>query len=184
VRYFTAFSAAAALAALAGCGSGASSSTTAGNGSAAKATQAAATPSPYGHSAGNAAAAAGTGSAGVVITVKHGKPGTILAAGQRRLTVYLFEGDKGAASTCTGACADAWPPVTTSGSATAAGGASTAMVGTITRPDGTRQVTYGGHPLYFFTQDKDAGDAYGQGVEAFGAEWYAVAPSGSKADNS
>jgi predicted lipoprotein with Yx(FWY)xxD motif len=58
------------------------------------------------------------------------------------------------------------------------------MISTVTRADGTKQVTYNGHPLYFFTQDKDAGDAYGQGVKAFGADWYVMAPSGQKVDES
>jgi predicted lipoprotein with Yx(FWY)xxD motif len=55
-------------------------------------------------------------------------------------------------------------------------------LGTITRPDGTKQVTYKGHPLYLFAKDKDDGDAYGEGVKAFGADWYVLAPSGNKID--
>jgi predicted lipoprotein with Yx(FWY)xxD motif len=100
------------------------------------------------------------------------------------MTVYLFEADKGAASSCSGACAGAWPPVRTSAQATSAGGAMAADLGTLTRSDGTKQVTYKGHPLYFFVRDGDKGDAYGQGVKAFGASWYVLAPSGSKVDRS
>ena len=59
-----------------------------------------------------------------------------------------------------------------------------ADLGTITRADGTKQVTYKGHPLYFFAKDKDAGDAYGQGVKSFGADWYVLKPSGDKVDDS
>ena len=59
-----------------------------------------------------------------------------------------------------------------------------ADLGTITRPDGTTQVTYKGHPLYYFRKDGDAGDAYGQGAKAFGAGWYVLAPSGNKIDKS
>jgi predicted lipoprotein with Yx(FWY)xxD motif len=59
-----------------------------------------------------------------------------------------------------------------------------AGLGTITRADGSKQVTYDGHPLYYFIRDKDAGDAYGQGVNAFGASWYVLAPSGNKVDHS
>jgi predicted lipoprotein with Yx(FWY)xxD motif len=119
-----------------------------------------------------------------VVVTKHGKLGTILAAGPKKLTVYLFEGDNGAASACTGACASAWPPVTTSAAATASGGANPADLGTITRADGTKQVTYHGHPLYFFAKDGDSGDAYGQGSKAFGAGWYVLKPSGEKVDES
>jgi len=59
-----------------------------------------------------------------------------------------------------------------------------ADLGTVTRPDGTKQVTYKGHPLYRFIKDKDNGDAYGQGAKAFGSDWYALAPSGNKVDKS
>jgi predicted lipoprotein with Yx(FWY)xxD motif len=117
-----------------------------------------------------------------LITTKHDKLGTILAYGSKKLTVYLFEADKGSSSRCTGACASAWPPVT--GKPQAGTGAVASDLSTITRPDGSAQVTYKGHPLYLFIKDKDNGDAYGQGVKAFGADWYVLAPSGNKVDNS
>jgi predicted lipoprotein with Yx(FWY)xxD motif len=116
------------------------------------------------------------------VTTKHAKLGTILAFGPKKLTVYLFEADTIQRSSCTGACASAWPPVT--GKPHAGGGAMAADLGTITRADGTTQVTYKGHPLYTFVKDKDGGDAYGQGVKAFGASWYTLAPSGKKVDKS
>jgi predicted lipoprotein with Yx(FWY)xxD motif len=59
-----------------------------------------------------------------------------------------------------------------------------ADLGTTTRSDGTTQVTYKGHPLYFYSKDGDAGDAYGQGLKSFGAGWYVLKPSGVKVDNS
>ena len=166
--------AASAIALLAGCGS--SSSSTTGSTSAATA---ASTPTQS-----TAAAATTAAAQGVTVQAKKGKLGTILAAGPNRLTVYMFEADKGAASACTGACAKAWPPVTTAGAPVAAAGAVSADLGTIVRADGTKQVTYKGHPLYFFAQDGDAGDAYGQGANAFGAGWYVLRPSGSKVDES
>jgi predicted lipoprotein with Yx(FWY)xxD motif len=118
----------------------------------------------------------------VMITTKHAKLGTILAAGPKHLTVYLFEADKGPSSTCTGACAAEWPPVL--GKAAAHGGAMSADLGTTTRPDGRTQVTYKGHPLYYYVRDKEDGDTYGQGLKLFGAEWYVLNPAGSKVDNS
>ena len=118
------------------------------------------------------------------MTVKHSKDGTILAAGTKKLTVYMFSSDTPASSTCTGARASAWPPVTSGSGASASGGAVAAALGTITRSDGTKQVTYKGHPLYYFTSDKDAGEAYGQGAKSFGSDWYVLAPSGNKVDNS
>ena len=99
-------------------------------------------------------------------------------------TVYLFEGDKGTASACTGECAQVWPPVTTTGNPKAAGSAVAANLGTITRSDGTMQVTYKGHPLYLYAKDMDTSDAYGQGIKSFGADWYMLKPSGSKLDKS
>jgi predicted lipoprotein with Yx(FWY)xxD motif len=114
---------------------------------------------------------------------KQGKLGTILAAGPKKLTVYLFEGDSGTTSHCTGRCAKAWPPVTTTRTPTGSAPVQSSLIGTTTRADGTKQVTYKGHPLYYFIKDKDGGDAYGGGVKAFGASWYALKPDGSKVDN-
>jgi predicted lipoprotein with Yx(FWY)xxD motif len=108
----------------------------------------------------------------------------VLAAGPKKLTVYLWDADKGSKSTCTGACTKVWPPVTSSGAPQAGGQAVAAALGTTTRPDGTVQVTYRGHPLYFYSKDGDSGDAYGQGSKSFGAGWYVLAPSGNKIDKS
>jgi predicted lipoprotein with Yx(FWY)xxD motif len=171
---------AAAVALAAGCGS--SKSTTGTTSASAHATTA--TPAASKSAYGSTGASSSSSSAGAVtISAKHSKDGTILAAGPKHLTVYLFEADNGGQSTCSGACAAAWPPVTTGGEPQAGGVASSAKLGTLTRSDGTKQVTYNGHPLYFFEKDGDAGDAYGQGVNAFGAGWYVMSPSGTKIDN-
>ena len=126
------------------------------------------------------AAGAGTAAPAALVSTKHDKLGTVLAYGPKHMTVYLFEGDSGSRSTCTGACAAAWPPVI--GKPSAGGTAVAADLATTKRTDGTLQVTYKGHPLYLFIKDKDAGDAYGQGVKAFGAEWYALSPAGNTID--
>jgi predicted lipoprotein with Yx(FWY)xxD motif len=178
--------AATALILLAGCGS--TSSTTSSSAGAASTASKAATPAPRyaapGSSTASTAAASSSAAFGMLITSKHDKLGTVLAAGPKKMTVYLFEADKGGASACSGACAAAWPPVTTSGSPKSAAGAVAADLGTIKRADGSMQVTYKGHPLYYFVKDKDAGDAYGQGSSAFGASWYTLAPDGKKVDRS
>ncbi len=169
------------VAALAGCGSsgkGKSSSSTATAAAAASAASAAATTST------TTTAGAATAAGGETISTKPSKLGTIIAGGPKHLTVYLFEGDKGGRSACSGACATYWPPVTTSGQPQAAAGAIAADLGTITRADGAQQVTYRGHPLYYFAQDKDSGDAYGEGSKAFGASWYVLRPNGTKIDKS
>jgi predicted lipoprotein with Yx(FWY)xxD motif len=167
---------------------GASALLAAGCGSSSKSSSATSAASAYPTASQTSASTAATtpaAGAGVAVTVKHAsKLGTILAAGSKKLTVYMFEGDKGSSSSCSGACASVWPPVTTSGSPAASGGAMSADLGTITRSDGTTQVTYKGHPLYFFARDKDSGDAYGQGVKGFGADWYVLSPAGSKVDKS
>ena len=138
--------------------------------------------STTGSSTGSAASGSGssTTSVALITTKKHGKLGTILAYGPTKMTVYLFEGDKGKTSSCTGACAALWPPVT--GKPKASGGSMSAHLGTITRSNGVKQVTYNGHPLYRYAKDGDAGDVYGEGIKSFGAEWYVLAPSGKKVD--
>jgi predicted lipoprotein with Yx(FWY)xxD motif len=115
----------------------------------------------------------------VEVSTAHTSIGTVLVAGPKRLTVYRFEGDHGPSSTCSGACASVWPPVTTSGRPIAAGGAIGAKLSTIARSDGTQQVAYGGHPLYYFVKDTAGGQTHGQGIDGFGGRWYAVRPDGS-----
>src|SRR2546421_5902142 len=118
---------------------------------------------------------------GTTISVASTKVGQVLVDGSGRV-VYLFEADKSKDSTCYNACAQAWPPVTTTGGPQSGTGASGALLGTTTRTDGTTEVTYGGHPLYYFIADKKAGDMTGQGINQFGAKWYVLAPSGKKID--
>jgi predicted lipoprotein with Yx(FWY)xxD motif len=107
--------------------------------------------------------------------------GKILTDGSGR-TLYLFEKDTGPKSTCSGACAADWPPFTVKSKPAVAGGAMSADIALIKRGGGQEQVTYKGHPLYYYTGDKSAGDMNGQGVEAFGAEWYVLSPAGSKVE--
>jgi predicted lipoprotein with Yx(FWY)xxD motif len=110
------------------------------------------------------------------------KPGTALIDGAGR-TLYLFEADSSTTSACTGECAHVWPPLLMHGTATTATAPlHSGLVGSVARADGTRQVTYNGHPLYSYVGDKKAGDSSGQGLNQFGAGWYVVAPAGSKID--
>ena len=142
------------------------------------ATSSAAAPaaSPAGGSSSSSAGASSPG--GTVITTATSSGGTVLASGSGR-AVYLWAKDAGDMSSCNGACAGAWPPVTTTGAATASGGAKAGDIGTITRSDGTKQVTYDGHPLYYYSGDSGPGTASGQGSDAFGAKWWLVNPNGS-----
>jgi len=126
--------------------------------------------------------ATSSGAPATVGVASNTKLGSILVDAQGR-TLYLFAQDKGTTSTCTGACATAWPPLVASAPPTAGSGASASSVGTTTRPDNSQQVTYNGHPLYLFSNDSQPGDTNGQGVTAFGAAWFAVTPSGNQASS-
>jgi predicted lipoprotein with Yx(FWY)xxD motif len=123
----------------------------------------------------------GAGTSATTVAVENSKLGQILVGGSGR-TLYLFEADQGTMSTCNGACAQAWPPLTTSGPVQAGTGASAAQLGTTTRQDHTSQVTYNGHPLYYFVGDSKPGDVTGQSLDQFGARWYVLAPTGNKID--
>jgi predicted lipoprotein with Yx(FWY)xxD motif len=121
----------------------------------------------------------GAGGSQTVGVSKIGGLGTVLVDSKGR-TVYLFEKDTGPKSTCFGACATEWPPLTTTGKPSAGHGVTASMLGTTKRSDGKTQVTYNGHPLYLFQADMKPGDATGQNVDAFGAEWYVLSPAGNK----
>src|SRR6266852_2804507 len=92
------------------------------------------------------------------------------------LTMYWFAIDTSTASKCTGSCATYWPPV--KGPLTAGSGV-TGTLGTITRPDGTTQATYDGHPLYTYAADGAPGQAKGNGLNLSGGVWYEMTVSGS-----
>jgi predicted lipoprotein with Yx(FWY)xxD motif len=99
--------------------------------------------------------------------------GTVLVDG-KGMTLYMFEKDKDGKSSCDGACAAAWPPLTTSGKAAPGSGVKASLLGTTQRADGSTQVTYNNWPLYYFVKDAAPGDTAGQDVDAFGAEWYVL----------
>ena len=105
--------------------------------------------------------------------------GKILVDAKGR-TLYLFEKDSGTKSTCSGACATDWPPLRSDGKPTAGAGAKSSELGTTPRSDGAAQVTYNGHPLYLYQGDQNPGDTNGQGVNAFGALWFALSPAGDQ----
>jgi predicted lipoprotein with Yx(FWY)xxD motif len=104
--------------------------------------------------------------------------GKVLVAANGR-TVYLLTADHGTKSTCYGQCAAAWPPLIAT-KPTASHGVKASKLGTTKRRDGRLQVTYGGHPLYYFIQDKESGDVNGQGIVHFGGAWWVVSAAGVK----
>jgi predicted lipoprotein with Yx(FWY)xxD motif len=126
-----------------------------------------------------AATANASNGASATVGVANSSLGSILVNSTGR-TLYLFKADVGSKSACTGACAAAWPPLLTTGKPTAGSGLTASKLGTITRSGGNQQVTYNGHPLYLFIQDKKPGQTTGQGSTAFGAAWLALSPAGNQ----
>ncbi|MFI6286036.1 hypothetical protein ACIBCM_14965 [Streptomyces sp. NPDC051018] len=114
------------------------------------------------------------------VTTRSGPLGRYLVDGNGR-TLYLFEADTSTRSTCTGDCAKQWPPMTAADASPSPGaGVTNSLLGTTDRADGTRQVTYNGHPLYYYADDEKPGDTKGEGSRAFGAAWYIVGPDGNR----
>lgn len=93
-------------------------------------------------------------------------------------TVYLWVADKNGSSNCTGACASVWPPVPGPGTPSATAHLTGGQLATVTRSDGHPQLTYAGHPLYYYAADKGAGQTAGQGSDGFGAKWWEVDAAG------
>jgi len=84
------------------------------------------------------------------------------------------------ASTCNGACASAWPSLTTASQPIAGPGLSASKLGTTRRSDGTSEITYNGHPQYTFTGDSAPGQTTGRGSDGLGAEWYVLSAAGNQ----
>jgi predicted lipoprotein with Yx(FWY)xxD motif len=120
-----------------------------------------------------------TSSGPATVKTSTSKAGTILTDGSGR-TLYLFMKDTTNQSNCSGACVSAWPVNQSNGTPKAQSGVKASLLGTIKRGDGTTQVTYNGHPLYYYSGDSQAGQLNGQGLNAFGALWYVVGPNGTQ----
>ncbi|MDT0475113.1 SCO0930 family lipoprotein [Streptomyces sp. DSM 41014] len=117
-------------------------------------------------------------SAGKLAVSQNAELGKTLTDGTGR-TLYRFDADTAEPpkSSCDGDCATAWPPVPAD-DATAGAGIDKALLGEVTRTDGSKQLTVGGWPAYRYAKDTKAGDIVGQGV---GGKWFALAPDGKKA---
>lgn len=163
---------------VAGCGGGDSTSGGTGGGYSGKGGGA------YGGKEASSEQPSGSGKSGngIVAAAEVGDLGTILVDSQG-LTLYDFHKDKAGASACYGACASAWPPLLTEGNPQAQGAAERSQLGTTKRKDGTVQVTYNGWPLYTYAGDKAPGEANGNDIDQFGAEWYALQPDGEEPED-
>jgi predicted lipoprotein with Yx(FWY)xxD motif len=115
---------------------------------------------------------------GKAIKVMNSRYGRMLFDGRGR-AIYLFTREKGSKSRCYGECAVAWPPVYTSGRPRARAGADADLLGTTKRRGGRRQVTYNGHPLYYYVTDTRPGQITCQDVTEFGGTWLVVDPQGN-----
>ena len=156
---------------LAACGSsGTSSSSSSGS-----------TPS-YGAAKPSTSNTSNSSGAASAVGTKTSSLGTFLVDANGR-TLYLWDADHGSTSTCSGACAQAWPPLTTTATPKASGAVKASLLGTTKRPDGSREVTYAGHPLYYFAGDTQPGQTTGQGSNGFGAPWWVVTPAGKALQN-
>jgi|SRR5690349_5454542 len=130
-------------------------------------------------STGSAAAGGSTPTtAKAMLRTASGSLGTYLTDGSGR-ALYLWVADNHGASVCSGACAQAWPPLLTKGAPAAAGAVQASDLGTLKRTGGATQVTYKGHPLYYYIGDTAAHQTTGQGNDGFGAKWWLLNPTGA-----
>lgn len=156
---------------LAACSSAGSTSTSA---SATASASASASASSAAASASESASTPASGGGATAINVADSSLGQVLTDQDGR-TIYRFTPDSANTSTCTGNCASTWPAVTASGSAPTAGSGVTGQVGTMTRDNGTTQVTVNDFPVYYFAGDSAAGQVNGQGV---GGNWFVITAAG------
>ncbi len=149
----------------AGCGSSSSSSS-------------ASAPASSGSSSSSASSSSQASSGALTLGTATSSDGTYLTGASGR-TLYLWAADAGGKSACSGQCAKVWPPLLASSMPSVSGAVKASDVGLVTRSGGEKQVTYKGHPLYYFIEDKGVGKATGQGSNSFGAKWWLVAPTGT-----
>ncbi len=132
-------------------------------------------------------AAGGPETATATTAAEPTAPGTMIKVGDSEYgqmlfddtdqAIYLFDKESGPKAECYGACAEAWPPVLTEGEPQGGPGAKAQLLGTIQRDDGSTQVTYNGHPLYFYAHE-GKGEVLCHNVEEFGGLWLVVDPAG------
>jgi predicted lipoprotein with Yx(FWY)xxD motif len=128
--------------------------------------------------AGTESTEAGEATASSTVSLRKTLLGQVLVNSRGR-TLYLFAKDKSGKSACTASCARFWPPLLSAAKPTAGPGVKLSLLGRTKRSNGSMQVTYGGHPLYTYALDKQAGQTNGQGSNGFGARWWAVSARGT-----
>ena len=135
------------------------------------------------------AASAAFASVVAALAIAGGTKATVVAAksplgrilvDSRGITLYDFPKDQGTTSSCYGACAALWPPLITKVKPVAGLGVRASLLGTTKRKDGKLEVTYNGHPLYYFVSDRKPGQTTGQALNQFGAPWWVLSPAGKE----
>ncbi len=126
-----------------------------------------------------ASALAGTTAGGAKLAIGKTTLGRILVD-SRGITLYDFPPDMGTTSVCYSACAALWPPLLTHGKPVAGPDVHAALLGTTKRKDGKLEVTYNGHPLYYWVGDHKPGQTTGQGLKQFGGPWWVLTPAGKE----
>ena len=124
-------------------------------------------------------ALAGGATGGVPVHIAKSPLGRIIVD-SKGITLYDFPPDRGSTSVCYDACAALWPPLLTPSKPVAGPGVRASLLGTTKRKVGKHQVTYGGHPLYYFVSDRKPGQTTGQGVVQFGGPWWVISPAGKE----
>jgi predicted lipoprotein with Yx(FWY)xxD motif len=135
--------------------------------------------------AAGAVAAFGSGGARAVVAkaakvqLRHTEKGKILVNASG-FTLYRFSRDPRNKDTCMGVenCAEIWPPLLTSGRPIAGSGVKSSLLSSIRLPNGRRQVTYAGHPLYMYSPSTERGETSYVGFSSYGGTWYAVNAAG------
>jgi predicted lipoprotein with Yx(FWY)xxD motif len=125
------------------------------------------------------ALAGNTTTSGATVALAKSQFGRMLVD-SKGITLYDFVKDKGTTSVCYGACAALWPPLITKGKPVAGLGVRASLLGTTKRKDGKLEVTYNGHPLYYFVTDTKPGQTTGQAVNQFGGPWWVLSPAGKE----
>lgn len=116
---------------------------------------------------------------GTVITTGQSKFGTMLF-NENKQAIYIWELEESSSAECYGNCAEAWPPVLTEGNPRATGEVNSNLLGTTKRSDGSTQVTYNGHPLYYYAHE-GAGEVECHNVATHGGLWWVIQPNGNRA---
>lgn len=171
------FPLAAAAVVLAACGSSGNNASGSG-GSSAPPSSASSSSSAPSSSAPSSSTPTGGSSTGTTVETHKGPMGTYLTDNKGR-AVYLFTSDSSTMSSCNASCLSLWPALTTNGTPHGTGAAN-AKISTIKDTTGASQVTYNGHPLYYFSGDNGAGQTNGEGSNTFGAKWWLVSPAGKQ----